>query len=183
MAQRLASFFMRQDARFIADCARCAGLCCVAPAFDKGEDFALDKPARQPCPNLDDDFRCEIHDVLAQRGFRGCIAFDCHGAGQRVVQDVFGGRNWRDNPAIASAMFDCFAVMRQLHEWLSLLQSAAALPLDAGQRQMLSALRERLGADRDWSVDDLLGFELAEPAQAVHDFLTSLQPLVGARDP
>jgi hypothetical protein len=73
--------------------------------------------------------------------------------------------------------------MRQLHEWLSLLQSAAALPLDAGQRQMLSALRERLGADRDWSVDDLLGFELAEPAQAVHDFLTSLQPLVGARDP
>ncbi len=39
----------RHDLR--ADCGRCAGLCCVAPAFTASADFAIDKPAGQPCPN------------------------------------------------------------------------------------------------------------------------------------
>ena len=28
-----------------ADCARCAGLCCVVPAFTESADFAIDKPS------------------------------------------------------------------------------------------------------------------------------------------
>jgi hypothetical protein len=74
-----------------ADCARCAGLCCVAPAFVASTDFALDKEAGQPCPNLAPDFRCTIHDRLRQAGFPGCAAYDCFGAGQRVTQVTFGG--------------------------------------------------------------------------------------------
>ena len=34
-----------------ADCTRCFALCCVAPAFAASADFAIDKPAGQPCPN------------------------------------------------------------------------------------------------------------------------------------
>ncbi|HEY6597232.1 MAG TPA: pentapeptide repeat-containing protein, partial [Asanoa sp.] len=33
-----------------ADCTRCVGLCCVAPAFSASADFAIDKPAGRPCP-------------------------------------------------------------------------------------------------------------------------------------
>ncbi|MEV0810073.1 pentapeptide repeat-containing protein [Micromonospora sp. NPDC050200] len=110
-----------------ADCARCVGLCCVAPAFAASADFALDKPAGQPCPNLRADSRCGIHPQLRERGFPGCTVFDCFGAGQQVTQVTFGGRDWRDDPATASAMFATFAVVRPLHELLWYLTEALAL--------------------------------------------------------
>src|SRR5262249_52572721 len=111
-----------------ADCARCAGLCCVAPAFSASADFAIDKAAGQPCPNLRPDFRCGIHARLRQRGFPGCAAYDCFGAGQKVTQVTFGGQDWRRAPGIAAQMFRVFAIMRQLHELLWHLGEALALP-------------------------------------------------------
>lgn len=107
-----------------ADCASCFGLCCVAPAFAASADFAIDKPAGRPCPNLLADFRCGIHEELVPRGFPGCAVFDCLGAGQKVAQVTYGGRNWRDFPETAREMFDVFAVMRQLHELLWYLTEA-----------------------------------------------------------
>jgi hypothetical protein len=115
-----------------ADCARCAGLCCVAPAFARSSDFAIDKPAGRPCPNLRDDFRCGIHDRLPERGFPGCTVFDCFGAGQQLTQVTFGGRDWRTSPEIAAPMFAALPVMRQLHELMWYL--AEALELDAARR-------------------------------------------------
>ncbi|MEU4773864.1 pentapeptide repeat-containing protein [Micromonospora sp. NPDC023644] len=109
-----------------ADCARCFGLCCVAPAFAASADFAIDKPAGRPCPNLRADSRCGIHADLRDRGFPGCTVFDCFGAGQRVAQHTFGGRDWRDAPETAARMFDTFAVMRPLHELLWYLTEALA---------------------------------------------------------
>jgi uncharacterized protein YjbI with pentapeptide repeats len=114
-----------------ADCARCFGLCCVAPAFSASADFAISKAAGQPCPNLDAGFRCSIHDRLRQRGFAGCTVYDCFGAGQQVAQVTFGGRDWREEPAIAQPMFAAFAVVRQLHELLWYLSEA--LTLDAAR--------------------------------------------------
>lgn len=110
-----------------ADCARCAALCCVATAFARSADFAIDKPAGRPCPNLDDGFGCRIHDRLRPAGFGGCAAFDCLGAGQQVVQVTFGGRDWRSEPGIAPSMFAAFAIMRQLHELLAYLAAAREL--------------------------------------------------------
>jgi hypothetical protein len=108
-----------------ADCARCVGLCCVAPAFAASADFALDKPAGTPCPNLRPDDRCGIHDRLRDLGFPGCTVFDCFGAGQQLTQHTFGGRSWRESPDLAGAMFAAFPVMRQLHEVLWYLAEAA----------------------------------------------------------
>jgi uncharacterized protein YjbI with pentapeptide repeats len=112
----------------VADCARCVGLCCVAPAFSASVDFALDKPAGQACPQLQSDFRCGIHSRLRQHGFRGCTVYDCFGAGQQVSQVTFGGQDWRQAPQLAPQMFTVFTVMRQLHELLWYLTEALALP-------------------------------------------------------
>jgi uncharacterized protein YjbI with pentapeptide repeats len=111
-----------------ADCARCFGLCCVAPAFSASADFAIDKEAGQACPNLGTGFRCSIHGRLRQRGFPGCAAYDCFGAGQKVAQVTFGGQDWRRAPEIAEQMFKVFTIMRQLHELLWYLNEALALP-------------------------------------------------------
>lgn len=110
-----------------ADCSRCVGLCCVAPAFSASADFAIDKPAGRPCPNLLVDSRCSIHTELRERGFPGCVAFDCFGAGQQVTRVTFGGQDWRPDPTIAKSMFDVFTVMRQLHEVLWYLVEAQTL--------------------------------------------------------
>ncbi|MEU4424168.1 pentapeptide repeat-containing protein [Actinoplanes sp. NPDC024001] len=113
--------------RLAADCERCAALCCVAPAFSKSSDFAIDKPAGRPCRNLSDDFRCTIHEELPKRGFGGCVVFDCFGAGQRITQETFGGRDWRSAPEIAGDMFAVLPVMRQLHELMWYLTEALRL--------------------------------------------------------
>jgi uncharacterized protein YjbI with pentapeptide repeats len=99
----------------------------VAPAFAASADFAIDKPAGRPCPNLAADFRCGIHTRLRPSGFRGCGVYDCFGAGQQVSQVTFGGRDWRGDPARARRMFAVFPIMRDLHELLWYLTEAMRL--------------------------------------------------------
>lgn len=108
-----------------ADCARCAALCCIGPWFAKGPDFALDKPEGVPCPNLGGDHRCTIHGELRDRGFSACTAYDCFGAGQRVVQETFAGVAWQADPERRTAVFETFFAMRALHALLWALDHAA----------------------------------------------------------
>ncbi len=111
-----------------ADCAACMGLCCVAPGFARSADFAIDKPAGTPCPNLSADDSCSIHAVLRPRGFPGCTTYDCFGAGQQVTRHTYGGAaTWRSHPESAGEMFRVFAVMRALHELLFYLDEALRL--------------------------------------------------------
>src|SRR3954469_23895532 len=134
------------DSRLRADCARCFALCCVAPAFAASADFAIDKPAGVPCPPPApgrDAFPCTIHARLPERGFPGCTAFDCFGAGQRVVQHTYSGTSWRAAPGTAREMFAVFAVVRALHELLWYLLEAARLPAVAPLRAPLQDAERR----------------------------------------
>jgi uncharacterized protein YjbI with pentapeptide repeats len=131
----------RSDLR--ADCAACAGLCCVVPAFTASSDFAIDKPSGVPCPNLaHDDFGCTIHSELREQGFPGCTVYDCFGAGQRVVQGQFGGRTWRTSPEIRDEMFAAFEVLERLHELLWYLADAASRPASRPLRAEVDGLWE-----------------------------------------
>jgi uncharacterized protein YjbI with pentapeptide repeats len=114
--------------RLRADCSSCAALCCVVPAFAASSDFAIDKPAGHPCPNLGGDFRCGIHLQLRDRGFVGCTVYDCFGAGQQVTQVTFGGHDWRSTPEVADLMGEVFPVMRYLHELLRYTAEALTWP-------------------------------------------------------
>ena len=126
-----------------ADCSSCFGLCCVVPTFVASADFALSKPAGKPCPNLRDDFGCGIHADLRPSGFAGCTVYDCFGAGQRVAQVTFGGRDWRSVPEVADEMFAVFPVMRHLHELLWYLTEALSLqPAGALHDQLTAAYAE-----------------------------------------
>lgn len=126
-----------------ADCANCVGLCCVALAFAKSADFAFDKDAGEPCRNLQDDFRCGIHPMLREQGFKGCTVFDCFGAGQKVTRTTYPGADWRQDAGVRQEMFAVFSVMRQLHEMLWYLNEARTLIADLpGDRP----LRDQLGA-------------------------------------
>jgi uncharacterized protein YjbI with pentapeptide repeats len=126
-----------------ADCSRCAGLCCVVPAFARSSDFAVDKPAGTPCRHLRDDRRCGIHDDLRGRGFRGCAVFDCFGAGQQITQVTYAGADWRTGPD-AGAMPDVFRVMRALHELARHLAEARELPEATALREPVEEQLDRV---------------------------------------
>lgn len=123
-----------------ADCAACTGLCCVVTPFDAVQGFGFDKPAHTPCRHLCDDFRCGIHAQLEAKGFRGCVVFDCHGAGQRVSQQLFPGQDWRDSAETAEQMFKAYDVMRGLHDLMLLLYTASVHVADERLTAQLEAI-------------------------------------------
>ena len=113
------------------DCSGCAALCCVALAFDRSEHFAFDKPAGVRCRHLLSDNTCAIHDHLELRGFGGCARYDCHGAGPRTIE-LFGED------------FDAFAVMRDVHEMLFLLDASHSRIVTRAQADRRRDLEQRL---------------------------------------
>jgi hypothetical protein len=161
------------------DCAHCDALCCVLLAFDASSAFAVDKPACTACHHLSDANQCKIHATREIEGFRGCTVFDCQGAGQRVTQQVFKDRSWRDDHAQLPAMENAFRAMRRLHEAVALLQAAAILPLPPPQEHTRTALLSALDASRDWTEADLIALEAGPDLKAVASFFVSLRSLDG----
>lgn len=170
--------------RLQADCARCVGLCCVAPAFTRSTDFAIDKPAGTPCRHLAVDFRCGIHDRLRSKGFPGCTVFDCFGAGQQVAQVTFGGQDWRSTPDLAPRMFAAFDVMRQLHELLWYL--AEARDRCAALRAELTAAFRETERLTELDADGLRSLDVAGHRRSVNEVLVraseSLRTGLGGRN-
>lgn len=163
-----------------ADCSQCAALCCVLLPFDESEAFAFDKAGGEPCKHLDACNACSIHEKLSDRGFKGCVAFDCHGAGQRVVQEVFEGRSWRDDPTLMTRMGRAFHTMRRVHELLLLLREAARLPLSAAQKGEHAALVSALVPASEWTEESLDAFDIRVVEMDVRQFLTGLRDIAAA---
>ncbi|MEV0255386.1 pentapeptide repeat-containing protein [Streptomyces sp. NPDC050732] len=163
-----------------ADCGSCFGLCCVALTFSASSDFPVNKEAGKPCTNLRADFRCGIHRDLRDKGYRGCTVYDCFGAGQRVSQGTFEGRDWRRDPATARQMFEAFPVMRQLHELLWYVTEALSFPQTrpiAADLERALAETERLAAG---TPDAVAGTDVASHRQNVNLLLLRTSELVRA---
>lgn len=149
-------------ARLKADCSACVGLCCVVPPFDATQGFGFDKPAETPCQHLCADHRCGIHAELLDRGFEGCVAFDCLGAGQRLTaaaQARFGSTDWRARPEVARWLWAAYPRMRSAQEALARLTLAAAVT----GRPELQALADDLEATAahwpDWGAAELADWQ------------------------
>ena len=166
-----------------ADCANCFGLCCVALTFSASADFAIDKNAGEPCPNLQADFRCGIHQRLRQDGFRGCTVYDCFGAGQKVSQRTFGGRDWRQAPETAKRMFEVLPIMRQLHELLWYLTEALALPQTRPIHGRLRTKFDETDGLTHREPDALVELDVATHRQSVNELLLLTSELVRAEVP
>ncbi|CAM5671103.1 MULTISPECIES: pentapeptide repeat-containing protein [Streptomyces] len=163
------------------DCGSCFGLCCVALPFTASADFARDKPAGTPCPNLREDHRCGIHARLRDEGFTGCTVYDCFGAGQKVSQVTFGGRDWRTGSREdARRMFDVFPVVRRLHELLWYLTEALTLPAARPVHADLRRLRERTEALTRGTAEELEALDVPAHREEVNALLLRTSELVRA---
>lgn len=163
-----------------ADCANCFGLCCVALAFAKSADFPFNKPAGDPCTNLDPQDACRIHPQLRERGFKGCTVFDCFGAGQKVSRRTFQGRSWRADPETRAAMFSAFPVVRRLHELLWYLDEAIALVEPSRDAAPWLAAFERVRQLSDQAAEELAGLDVDAEYDAARHLLTEASEIARA---
>ncbi|MEN6327437.1 MAG: pentapeptide repeat-containing protein [Syntrophomonas sp.] len=166
----------RSDLR--PDCAKCFGLCCVALYFSTSEGFPFDKDAGHPCHNLQSDYRCCVHESLGERGLKGCMAFECFGAGQKVAQVSFNGNDWRKAPESAEQMFEVFLVMRQLHELLWYLTEALTLQPACTIHQELKPMLDETERLTRLSPDSLLELDVAMHRGKVNALLLKTSELI-----
>ena len=170
----------RMRENLLADCSQCFGLCCVALTLTASADFAIDKAAGEPCPNLLADFGCGIHQHLRQRGFPGCTVYDCFGAGQRVAQVTYGGRDWRQAPETAPQMFAVFAAMRNLHELLWYLTEALTMPSAAAVCQQIRKAIDDIRLLTDAGPDELMQTDISVLRREVDELLQRVSGLARA---
>ncbi|MES1046559.1 pentapeptide repeat-containing protein [Heyndrickxia oleronia] len=161
-----------------ADCGNCFGLCCVALPFAATTDFAIDKEGGKPCPNLQNDFRCQIHRDLRQKGFRGCTVFDCLGAGQKVSQVTFKGNDWRESQETARQMFRVFPIVQQLHEMLWYLTQALSLEVTKSIHNDLRKAMEETEILSELDPDSLIGIDIPLHREKINRLLLRTSDLV-----
>lgn len=153
---------VRQDAaRYRPQCEKCFGLCCTALYFSKAEGFPADKRAGVPCAELDAEFRCKIHEKLGATGLRGCIAYECFGAGQLVSQTAFLGQSWRAAPSAAEPMFRTFLILQQVCEIGWHLCEASTFPLEEPVVREVGAALARVERIARYTPQALAEFDLA----------------------
>lgn len=143
-----------------ADCQSCFGLCCTALNIVASSDFAINKAAGTPCPNLQSDFSCQIHSKLRDQGFKGCTVFDCLGAGQKVSQTTFHGQDWRQSPEISEKMFRVFPIMEQLYEMIAYVAEALSHKVDSSLFNKLRLQLEQLQRATELEADALLAIDI-----------------------
>jgi uncharacterized protein YjbI with pentapeptide repeats len=160
------------------DCKKCFGFCCVALYFSASEGFPTDKDAGKPCINLQSDFNCAVHKNLRQKGLKGCTAYDCFGAGQKVAQVTYDGHDWRENPETAKQMFDVFLVMRQLHEMLWYLVEALRIQYDSIIQEEISQMISGTVRLTDLDTDSLIKLDLVAHRNNVNDLLSKTSEFV-----
>lgn len=156
--------------RFIADCSRCCGLCCIVPPYLEIQGFPFDKPAETPCRHLDPAGRCTVHAERQERGFGGCIGFDCHGAGQWVTAR-FGGLRWTDPSLAQREMSEAYRRWLPRFKVAALLEAALPLVNEAHGPLLRQRIDEVLDPEQESSGDRDGAFAMRDALALVRSLL------------
>ena len=102
--------------KLASDCFRCSGLCCIALYCFQTDGFPQDKPTGKPCINLMDNFQCRIHKDLERMGMKGCIGYDCFGAGQYVTEQIYHGVTWKSHSEKRNEICEIYVLAYRLFQ-------------------------------------------------------------------
>jgi len=164
--------------KLFIDCSNCSGLCCVDLYFAKSEGFPYDKPAGEPCKNLMEDFRCKIHDTLLEKKMKGCLAYDCFGAGQKVTSVIYNGASWRASQQVTEQMSAVFLIITRLHQMLWYLIEASSICATKDLWEDIARLIEENNHMTDITPDKILELDLEQYKKRVDRILKKSSDLV-----
>lgn len=143
------------------DCDNCSGLCCVALYCTKTDGFPENKDSGVPCKHLNSDFQCEIHTKLIELNMKGCLAYDCFGAGQKVTQDLFPNTPWNSNQEKSKLIFEVFLRVFQLHQMEWYLLESLTLVRDKHISENIEQLILRIEHVLEETYEDVLNFDIS----------------------
>lgn len=112
----LSSDYMGLKSNLVINCEKCSGLCCVALYFNKTDGFPENKQAGKACINLKEDYTCKVYEQLESKKLKGCIAYDCFGAGQKVTHEWKSYGEWSSNQCNKFNIFNSFEINRLLNQ-------------------------------------------------------------------
>lgn len=121
--------------------------------------------------NLQPDFKCSVHDNLMKRGFKGCTAYDCFGAGQKVAQVTYKGIDWMQSPELANQMSEVFLIMRQLHEMLWYLKEASVLNISDTIKSKINLRIEETEKITNMSSEQIVDLDIISHREKVNSLL------------
>ena len=164
--------------RMKPDCSKCSGLCCTALFFSKTDGFPKDKASGQPCINLLKDYRCKIHSQLEKQKMKGCIGYDCFGAGQQVTQVIYQGQTWKDIPNQSTEIFDVFVIVFKLYQIRYYLIEASSLISAQPLKKSIQCLIEENIKMCHYRPDSILSLDLEEYRHRANQILKQVCKLL-----
>lgn len=154
-----------------SDCSKCSGLCCNALFFAKADGFPHDKAAGNPCTKLLTDYRCKIHSQLKELKMKGCIGYDCFGAGQQVTQVIYHEKTWQDLPKKAPEIFKVFNTVFQLYQMRHFLTEALCVESVKMLENDIKSLLIENGKVCNDTPENILAFDLEKYRDKVNVLL------------
>ncbi len=124
------------------NCKECSALCCVALYCNKIDGFPENKSAGIPCKYLETDFKCKIYTQLDSKHLKGCVAYDCFGAGQKATKLVKPLGNWKTNQNIKKDFFNVFEKLRLLNQMMWYLLEAYTYCDDTDLNTVISLIHQ-----------------------------------------
>jgi hypothetical protein len=164
------------------DCEKCSGLCCVTLYCMKTDGFPANKEAGKPCMHLMPDFRCAIHSNLASKNMKGCMAYDCFGAGQKTTQLYQDKGTWKANPKLANEIYEVFMIVFQLHQMLWYIVEAYSLTFDESLKSTIDALISENEHMTQQSPDYILHLDINKYRLKVNEVLKQVTNAISVED-
>ncbi|MGL5085464.1 MAG: pentapeptide repeat-containing protein [Clostridium sp.] len=128
--------------------------------------------------NLKDDFSCVIHKDLRKKGLKGCTAYDCFGAGQKVAQVTYKGVSWKEQPNTSEKMFDVFLIVRRLHEMIWYLTQAFNSKATISIKDRIENLIDETENLTMLDADSLKSLDIESHRDKVNELLSKTSDLV-----
>lgn len=161
-----------------ADCSKCSGLCCIALFFSKMDGFPQDKEAGKPCINLNKDYYCKIHGELKNCKMRGCIGYDCFGAGQHVTSVIYKGETWQTIKGKSQEIFDVFVVVFHLYQIRYFLVESRTIVLAKELWKVIDELIDENKRLCNYSPKDILNIDVDSYRDKVNIILKKVCSLI-----
>lgn len=170
----LESKFQIIQNRLKINCENCSGLCCVALYCARTDGFPENKDAGIPCKYLNSNFQCKVHSQLIDMNMKGCLAYDCFGAGQKVSQDLFSNITWQSNQEKSNLIFDVFLLVFQLHQMEWYLLESLLLDTDKRFSENIEQLIFKIEHVLEKSYENILNFDISSFRLEVNHILKSI---------
>lgn len=156
------------------DCKNCSGLCCVALYCSKSDGFPENKEAGIACKHLQSDFQCDMHKTLFQKNMKGCLAYECFGAGQKVTQMYGLDCTWQANSGQSKNIYQTFLLVFQLHQMLWYLIQASTIANSLELKQEISFLIQEAKCLTSQDPNILLAYDIVPYRDRVNKILKSI---------